>query len=382
MDDTQRRFPRAEFEDRLRRLREAMERHAVELMLLDDCEALAYFSGYETSLNRYRALLVPLAGAPVMVLRALDATPFLEAAWFTDHVGVADTESIVDAVAETIRARGFGRAAIGFDSASHALTVSTYEELRAALPGARFVAMPQVPRELRLVKSAAELAMLARAAAIVDRTMGEIVAVVRPGMSPRDAAAIAARRFIELGGDPGHVGPITAGRGWDFLHSALHDRPLERGDVLHMELVARFAGYNARLMRCVVIGPIDAARRRAAETLARLQDAEIAAMRPGALAREVDAILREGVVAAGLRESYPNITGYTLGFYSKLPLRSSDFTRTFNAKADWRLEPGMVFHMYASAEGVSLSETVAVRTDGPERLTKLERRLFSTEERG
>lgn len=374
-------FPRAEFEARLERLRAAMRQRSVDVMLLDESEILAYFTGYETSLNLYRACLVPLAGMPVMVLRRLDAAPFLEQAWFSDHVGFADTESAVGQVAATLRERGFARAAIGFDPMSHALTVSYYEALRAALPEARFVAMPHVPRELRLIKSAAEIAHIARAAAIVDRTMGEIVAAARPGMSERDAAAIAARRFVELGGDPGHVGPITAGRGWDFLHSPLHDRPLEEGDVLHLELVAKYGGYNARLMRCVAIGPVEPKRRRAAERLAALQDAQIAAMRPGASAREVDAVLREGVLSAGLRESYPNITGYTLGYYSKTLMRSSDFTRTFHPAADWRLEAGMVFHMYASAEGVSLSETVAVGANGPERLTKLERRLFSTAER-
>ena len=36
----------------------------------------------------------------------------------------------------------------------------------------------------------------------------------------------------------------------------------------------------------------------------------------------------------------------------------------------------MVFHMYTSAKGVSLSETVLVTEDGAERLTRTDRRLF------
>jgi Xaa-Pro dipeptidase len=376
-----RRFPRSEFEARLARLRAAMRRHGVEVMLLDDCEVLNYFTGYDTSLNLYRACLVPLEGQPVMVLRALDAAPFLEQAWFADHVGFADTDSPPGKVAETLAARGFARAAIGFDPGSHAMSVASYEALRAALPEARFVPLFRLPWELRLVKSPAEIARIGRAAAILDRVMGEIVESVEPGVTERQVAAIAARRFLELGGDPGHVGPITAGRGWDFLHAPLHDRPLGEGDVLHLELVSRYAGYNARLMRCLVFGPIEPARRRTAERLIALQDAQLRAMRPGSVAREVDAILREGALREGLRPSYPNITGYTLGYYSKLPLRSSDFTRTFDPAAEWRLEPGMAFHMYASAEGVSISETVVVREGGAERLTRLPRRLFSTAER-
>ena len=35
---------------------------------------------------------------------------------------------------------------------------------------------------------------------------------------------------------------------------------------------------------------------------------------------------RNGVLAAGLRESYPNVTGYTLGYYSRVPIRSRPAT--------------------------------------------------------
>ena len=113
-----------------------------------------------------------------------------------------------------------------------------------------------------------------------------------------------------------------------------------------------------------------------ADFLIELQDRQIAAMRPGALGRDVDAILREGVVAAGLRKRYENNTGYTLGYYFEQAPRTSDFTRVFTPRADWHLEPGMVFHMYTSAKGLAFSETVLVNEDGPERLTRLGRELF------
>jgi len=376
--DDETNFTKAEFEARLARLREAMRTHAVDVMLLDDCEILNYFTGYDTSLNLYRACLVPREGRPVMVLRALDVAPFREQAWFDDNVGFADTDDPAERVANTLKTLGFASAAIGFDSGSHALSVAYYNRLRQCLPDARFVALFRMPWELRLIKSPAEIERVARAAAILDQTMQDAVTVVASGITARQVAAIVARRLLELGGDPGHVGLIAAARGWDFLHAPLRDHPLERGDVLHLELVSRYRGYDARMMRCVALGPVDSVRQNAADRLIALQDAQIAAMKPGMLARGVDALLRDGVIAAGLRTDYANITGYTLGYYSKLPIRSSDFTRTFSPRADWRLEADMVFHMYTSARGVAVSETVVVRENGGERLTKLDRRVFST----
>ena len=66
-----------------------------------------------------------------------------------------------------------------------------------------------------------------------------------------------------------------------------------------------------------------------------------------------------------------------VGYYLEQAPRTSDFTRLFTAEADWRLEAGMVLHMYASAgAGLAFSETVLVTDAGPERLTRTERRLL------
>lgn len=365
-----------EFAQRLRRLRARMGAQSVDVMLLDDCEILAYFTGYETSLNKYRACIVPLEGEPTMVLRALDAEPFRTQSWFGSHETFADDDDPIQALAAALGARGFASAAIGYDSESHALTVAGCARLRRALPNARFVPMPGVPWELRLVKSAAEIARLRMAAQILDQTMRDIIAAARPGITCREVMGLAAGRLAQLGADPAHIGYVAAAHGADFLHLWPSEKPLERGDVLHLELVSRYRGYEARIMRCVALGALDAERQKAADQLIVLQDRQLAAMQPGALAQHVDAILRDGVLALGLRKEYRNVTGYTLGYYSRVPIRSSDFTRCFTPGATWQLEPGTVFHMYTSARGVSFSETMLVTEHGPERVTKLDRRVF------
>jgi Xaa-Pro dipeptidase len=78
---------------------------------------------------------------------------------------------------------------------------------------------------------------------------------------------------------------------------------------------------------------------------------------------------------AGLRENYDGVTGHTLGFSSTA--RPTDLSRAFLPTSDWVLESGMVFHMYTRGRGIGISETIHVSEHGPERLTKLERELFS-----
>ena len=252
-----------------------------------------------------------------------------------------------------------------------------FDHLSGLLPDVTFIDFSDAFRPLRLNKSPREIEVMRRAAAVADETMQRAIAAAKPGASSRTAAAVASGSFIELGADFGRTGPITVGRGWNFLHGKLSDEPLQPGDILHLELVPKVSGYCARLMRPAVMGAPSAKLSDAATALIEIQDRQIAAMVPGAIASDVDAIMRQGAVDACLRDDYVNNTGYTLGYYFEQAPRTSDFTRLFTPDADWRLEAGMTFHMYTSAAaGIAFSETVLVTDDGPECLTKIERKLF------
>ena len=369
-------FAPAEFEARLARLKDRLRVAEVDVALFDEIEAMTWISGFGSSANRWRCVAIPLEAEPFFLIRALDASVCRQRSWIGDVPTFRDWEDPMPALVAALAARGLDKARIGLDFESYGTSLRRFASMQAALPGARFVDIGPVVAELRLIKSPAEIELLRRAAAIADEALRRAAAVCIPGGTQREAAKVAQMTFVEMGGDPYRPGPITAGRGWDFLHGHLGDAPLAQGDVVHIELTPRIHGYSARVMRCVVLGEPEPDRQRAAEVLAGLQDRQIAALKPGARAAEVDAILREGVIAAGLRDGYDNITGYTLGLYGDAGPRTSDFTRILHPGADWRIEAGMVFHIYASAGGAALSESVLVTDTGPELLTHLPRGLL------
>lgn len=369
-------FDAGEFAQRVARLRGALRAAQVDVALFDEIEAMAWLAGYGNSENRWRCVGIPLEGEPFFLIRALDAGPCRQRTWIDDVIAYRDWDEPMPVLARALAARGLANARIGLDFNSYGMPLARFERLRAALPGAQFIDLGPVVWELRLHKSPAEIALLRRAASIADEAMQRAASACTRGASQRDAARAATAAFIELGADPGAPGPISAGRGWDFLHGHMSDAPLADGDVVHIELTPRVQGYSARLMRCAVVGAPAPALVAAAEALRTLQDAQISALVPGAVAHDVDAVLREGLLAQGLRASFDNISGYTLGYYSHAGPRTSDFTRIFHPGARWRIEQDMVFHMYASAAGASFSETVLVTETGPERLTRLPRHLI------
>lgn len=370
-------FSREEYGRRLEAVRRALREREADLLLVDAKEHLGYLTGFAPSGSMYQVCVVPLEADPVMVFRLLDEPTFRERTWLTDYVCFGDAADPVATLADTLHARGWANRRIAVELDSNYLPVSRYEAIRAALPGATFVDFSLVLRELRLRKSPEEIACLRRAAAIADEAMRRAVEAVGEGKSERAAALAAAAAFLELGAESTHLGPITSGSRTDSLHGALGDHRLERGEIIHMELVPQVNGYSARLMRPTVIGEPSGRQREVAQTLVALQDEQIAAVRPGAIARDVDRLMREGALKAGLRDRYENTTGYTVGFYgSPYPPRSSDFTRVLLPTSDWTFEPGMTFHMYTNAGGMAFSETVLVTETGQERLTRLDRRLF------
>ncbi|MDR5836258.1 Xaa-Pro peptidase family protein [Caballeronia sp. LZ034LL] len=368
-------FSLDEYRDRLEKVRAAMRVRQLDTLIIDQTDFLFYISGFGISENMYRACVVPLEGEPVFMLRSMDELPYTETTWLTQHVGFSDWQDPIEVLAQLLRERGWDASHIGLDGDSYCMTLNRFNRLKGALPQARFGDFSGVLEVLRARKSPAEIEYVRRAAAIGDIAISEALAVSGVGKSERDAAAAVSYAFMRHGADSGRAGPITNGVGDAFLHGNLHSRPLERGEILHMELLPFVNGYSARIMRPAVMGEASDAQQRIAAQLLEIQDSQFAAMRPGAVAKDIDAIARDAILAAGLRSTFPNITGYTLGYYPQSTPHTSDFTRVFLNNAEWVLEQGMIFHMYVSANGIAFSETVLVTDDGIDLLTRSPRRL-------
>ena len=215
--------------------------------------------------------------------------------------------------------------------------------------------------------------MIARAARIADEAMSAIAKQARPGLSPRAAAAIAAACFLENGAHTGETGPIVPGVGdHEFLHGVMTAQPLGDGDILHdpegsqLRRPSHAAGLDRRGQAPPVTGRRTARRlagptdRRDAAGCARLRRRRNLA-RGRALGRPASGLRQRHRLYAG--DLWPDTTPQRL-------------LRVFLPNARWRLEEGMVFHMYASAAGLGFSETVVVEAEAGRRLASSARELL------
>jgi Xaa-Pro dipeptidase len=367
-------FSADEYERRIEALQRRMADARIDVLLIDQFEHLAYFTGYVPTAAMYQACLLPLGGDPIMVARALDAPMLEEQSWVRRCVTFADTENPVDVVAAVIRRQNWADQRIGVENDSHFLLVSRLRRLQAALPAAEFADFSGHMWELRLRKSAAEIQYLEQCAKISDEAAAAGIRAVREGIPERDVAAEIYSCALRAGADNTRLLLMGSGPRSNNMHGGLGNRVLAAGDLVRIEMVPHYCFYTARLIRMVSVNEPAASVAATAQRLIEIQDEQYAAMKPGVQASHVDRVLRAEVLRAKLRDDYTTITGYTLGLGS-IP-RTSDFTRVFLPDSAWVLEAGMVFHMYAYAQGIWFSDTIHVTPDGAQRLTRLERRLF------
>ena len=364
------------FQWRIDKLRRATADAGASLYLADHGELIGWLTGYQGTETMYRAVLIPVVGPIWAVVRKLDAPQVISRSWLHNVIGFDDWADPITEVANSVIARNFGSAKILTDSASYSFTAHMLSRLSAELPDATFVFNPGLSDKIRAVKDTSEIDTLRQSSKIADQSMERLRSEICVGMTSRDAGAIAASSYMKFGGDDGQVGRICLGRGsTGFLHAELDDVPLREGDVLHAELVPKVQGYSSRLMRPIAIGKVLPKSEAITNALIYHQDQQIAAMISGQVAADVDAVLRNGLIKDGVREVYENVSGYMLGLYGRTP-RSSDFSHVFLPNSDWTLQSGMVFHMYTSAEGIAISETVLVTDQGGDRLTQTPRQML------
>ena len=178
------------------------------------------------------------------------------------------------------------------------------DALRADAPGVRLEDATALTADLRMVKSPAEVALLAEAARISDLGMAAGLEAVRDGAREVEMAAAAEHAIRAAGAELSFTtvagsGPRTALG--TFLPG---DRPMRAGEAVVLDCGARVHGYHGDMCRTVAVGEPAPELERALEAGAGAVEAGIAAARPGALVGDLREAARGAVTAAGLGDAW------------------------------------------------------------------------------
>ncbi|MBW3621648.1 MAG: aminopeptidase P family protein [Actinobacteria bacterium] len=361
-------LPRPDHAERRDRLREALLEQEVPGVVVTSSVNVRWLTGFSGTNGQ----LLVLPGAVLLVTddryeeRARSEAPDVDVATERDWAALV-VERCADA----------GLDEVGFES--DGLTHAQGEDLAEALDdrGIDAVALRDLVQDLREVKDAAELGLLAAACAITDEAFTALLAHVVPGRTERELRRILLRTMEDLGAEGPAFDPIVAGGPHSAIpHHHAGDRPLARGDLLKIDFGARVEGYHADMTRTVSLGPVaDDELGRVHDIVREAQSAGVAAATAGAAVSAVDAACRDVITAAGYGERFLHGTGHGVGLeIHEAPWVSREAAGSLAAGTVITVEPGVYL---PGRGGVRIEDTVAVTADGPaRRLTTAPRELL------
>ena len=283
-----------------------------------------------------------------------------------------DLECVIDrGVAAALAARAKGRLAYE----THDMTVEARDELAATLDGTELVTLGRAVEELRTVKDEDEIASLREACAITDRAFDAVLSQVTVGRTEREVALALERTMIDLGAEGLAFDSIVAsGPNGAIPHHSPSGREIERGDLVTMDFGARYGGYHADMTRTVAVGEPGDWQREIYDLVAAAQRAGLEAARTGVRAGEADAAARDLIDAAGHRDDFTHGLGHGVGLeIHEAPLLGVGRNGKLTDRVPITVEPGVYV---AGRGGVRIEDTLVVRADGMELLTKTTKELL------
>ncbi|QYK41647.1 MAG: aminopeptidase P family protein [Paracoccaceae bacterium] len=371
-------FAAEEYADRLSGLRDLMELHALDAVVLTSMHNVAYYSGFlYCSFGRPYACVVTAADC-VVVGAGIDAgQPWRrshgEAITYTDWT----RDNFWRAVASIT---GTGRA-VGCE-ADH-LTMVQAEKLNHFLKPKRGMDIAPGTMAQRMVKSPAEIDLIRHGAQVADIGGGAIRDAIREGtreidvaMAGRDAMELEiARRFPDAEYRDTWVW-FQSGLNTDGAHNPVTGRRLQRGDILSLNCFPMIHGYYTALERTLFLGSPDAASLGVWEANVATHELGLSLLKPGATCSGVTAELNAFLEARDLLQYRTFGYGHSFGILSHYYGREAGLE--LREDIDTVLEPGMVISMepmltipegQPGAGGYREHDILVITEDGAENIT-------------
>jgi Xaa-Pro aminopeptidase len=151
----------------------------------------------------------------------------------------------------------------------------------------RYERLQPLLRQLRAVKSPAEVDLVRRAVEITDGGLRRVLSVLKPGVMEYELEAELVGEFTRRRGRMAYEPIIAAGKNACVLHYNDNDQPCRDGDLVLIDVGASYANYAADLTRTYPVNGKFSPRQRAVyEAVLRVLQHSIARTTAGTLLRD------------------------------------------------------------------------------------------------
>jgi Xaa-Pro aminopeptidase len=359
--------PTAVGTDRADSVAEALEEREADMLLVTDLINVRWLTGFTGS---SAAAVVGREGSRRFV------TDFRYLTQSADEVDPAwEREIAVDLLAGVVKGLpGSGDLRLAFDDAH--MSVKDRGRLDGMLrAGIELVPAGGAIEALRAVKDEGELDAIRAAARLADDALTEVLGRGLVGRTEREVALDLEFTMRRMGAQAASFPPIVAaGEHGALPHAAPREQVIPAGTLCVVDWGAQLDGYASDCTRTYATGDnIDPRDAEVYALVLRAQEAALAAVRPGPTGREVDAVARSIIDAAGHAEHFGHGLGHGVGLdVHEGPRLSKQGEAALAAGMVVTVEPGVYV---PGAVGVRIEDLVIVTDDGAEVVSGLPKEL-------
>lgn len=266
-------------------------------------------------------------------------------------------------------ARQLGLTKLAFES--DMMSVDQHGLLDKELKATTLVPLSGLVENLRAIKDAGEIEQTRIAVQLAERGFDALRATLRPEATELEVAHDLEHTIRRLG-SPGLAFPAIVGVGataaLPHAHPG-HQRIGEAPFVLVDWGANAPSGYKSDITRVLVTGKVPAKLEKIYRTVLAAQKAGIAAIRPGAICKDVDAAARKVIEDAGFGKRFGHGLGHGIGLnIHEQPRFSPKSEQELKAGMIVTVEPGIYLPGWG---GVRIEDDVLVTRGGNEVLTSV-----------
>jgi Xaa-Pro aminopeptidase len=352
--------------DRADRVADALGEREADVLLVTDLVNVRWLTGFTGS---SAAAVVGREGSRRFV------TDFRYLTQSAEEVDPAwEREIAVDLLAGVVKGLpGSGDLRVAFDDVH--MSVKDHGRLAGMVrAGIELVPAGGAIETLRAVKDADELEAIRAAARLADDALSEVLGRGLVGRTEREVALDLEFTMRRMGAQAASFPPIVAaGEHGALPHATPRELPIPAGTLVVVDWGAQLDGYASDCTRTYATGDIDPRDGQVYELVLQAQEAALAAVRPGPTGREVDAVARSIIDAAGHAEHFGHGLGHGVGLdVHEGPRLSKQGETALAAGMVVTVEPGVYV---PGAVGVRIEDLVIVTDDGAEVVSSLPKEL-------
>src|SRR4051794_35504235 len=352
--------------DRADRVADALGEREADVLLVTDLINVRWLTGFTGS---NAAAVVGREGSRRFV------TDFRYLTQSAEEVDPAwEREIAVDLLAGVVKGLpGSGELRLAFDDAH--MSVKDHGRLAGMLrAGIELVPAGGAIETLRAVKDDDELEAIRAAARLADDALTEVLARGLVGRTEREVALDLEFTMRRMGAQAASFPPIVAaGEHGALPHATPREVPIPAGTLVVVDWGAQLDGYASDCTRTYATGDIDPRDGQVYEVVLQAQGAALAAVRPGPKGREVDAVARSIIDAAGHAEHFGHGLGHGVGLdVHEGPRLSKQGETALATGMVVTVEPGVYV---PGAVGVRIEDLVIVTDDGAEVVSSLPKEM-------